>query len=522
MFDLVIVDDKKAIRDGLKRFIKWDALGFHLAGDFSSATEAIRFIECENVDVLLTDIVMPEMDGLTLIKEAKLINPYIKVVVLSAYEKFEYARQVIRLGAYDYLTKPISLDRVKTLFRTLYGVLTDEQREMHRRKEFSTFAAEQFLNNLVNGFSGTSDEAIRKAEQIGLDLKGDFCALRAVTAPADAPADTEEMPSAFGTQLMEFLSGQMMSYGRIYCFRSSLGEISALFSPSGEIDAKEHIRQTWRDACDRFRKEIPFGVGQLGGDLSSIAESYLEAGKALEYHIIKKNAGVLFFDDISKTLRGKSVVTAEIEKQLLTDLSAADREALLARVTDILDGIRRVEKMGTGALYDSCIEIILIIDKFMTGTMESRKDIEQGDFRAIRTLLKKEDADEIIDYMRQYIGDTCDLLMSNREKSTNYIIGKATRYIDAHYSEEITLNRLSEVVYVNPIYLSRLFKEKLGRNFIDYLTAVRIEHAKKLLSDLSLKIYDITAMVGYESRNHFGKVFKEITGMSPKEYRNSI
>lgn len=112
------------------------------------------------------------------------------------------------------------------------------------------------------------------------------------------------------------------------------------------------------------------------------------------------------------------------------------------------------------------------------------------------------------------------VLIVDDKKSNGLIIENVKKYINEHYYENISLSKLSEVVYINPMYLSRLFKEKMGENFIDYLTKVRIEHAKRLLKDLSLRIYDITEMVGYESRNHFGKTFKEITGLSPKEYRN--
>lgn len=113
-------------------------------------------------------------------------------------------------------------------------------------------------------------------------------------------------------------------------------------------------------------------------------------------------------------------------------------------------------------------------------------------------------------------------ISSNHEKATGLIIEKAMKYINEHYSEEITLKKLSEVTYVNPSYFSRLFKDKTGEKYIDYLTSIRIEQAKKLLEDLSLKVYDITELVGYESRKHFGKTFKEITGMSPREYRDKI
>ena len=127
MFHLIIVDDKKSIRKGLMEFIDWNELGFSVIGDFSSAAEAIRFVESECVDVIMTDIVMPDVNGLELIREVKLINPEIKVIILSAYEKFEYAQEAVRLGAVHYLTKPVNLDKLKEEFLRLRQVLSEEE-----------------------------------------------------------------------------------------------------------------------------------------------------------------------------------------------------------------------------------------------------------------------------------------------------------------------------------------------------------------------------------------------------------
>ena len=182
----------------------------------------------------------------------------------------------------------------------------------------------------------------------------------------------------------------------------------------------------------------------------------------------------------------------------------------------------KIDQSNPGILYDVCIEMLLIVNKFLTANVDNKKLIEQNEYLSIKSLLLKQDYKEIEDFMINYLKECVSIIKNNNEVSSGIIIENVKKYIHEHYSENITLNILSDIVYVNPVYLSRLFKEKTGQNFIDYLTGIRIEHAKKLLEDLTLRIYDITEMIGYESRKHFGKTFKEITGTSPKEYRDRL
>lgn len=258
MLSILLVDDDRIVLDGLKKFVDWNAMGFQVAGTAVSAKEAIQFMETNAVDVLLTDIVMTGSSGFELIRDALLINPYIKTVVLSSYSEFNYAKEAIRLGSFDYLSKPVNFGELKEIFTRLKSVL---DKEIAARKRM-----------------------------IGLQK------------------------------------------------------------------------------------------GLLGGDTRGMAGS-----------------------------EGKQV---------------------------------------------------------------------------------------------------------------GPVIEPVLRYINENYAKDITLQKLSEIAYVHPIYLSKLFKEKTGVNFIDYLTRVRVEAARRLLGNLSLRIYDISEMVGYDSPKHFSKVFKEITGLTPKEYRS--
>jgi two-component system, response regulator YesN len=525
MFNVIIVDDKKSIREGLKQFIDWKELGFNVIGDFPSAAEAIKFIESECVDVLLTDIVMPDVNGLELIREVKLINPEIKVIILSAYEKFEYAQEAVRLGAFYYLTKPVNIEKLKTEFANLYAILQKEKLSRHHKKEFSTFAAEQFFNNLVNNHYNSIETIFKRANEINLHFKdSNYSVLRVALEKKSYSGKVLDEGSfqLLKSMAASHISGFLNNLGMAYVFSSSLTEISILFFPNTAELIKSYIEQLRDDVKDSLNFDVFIGVGKVYDNIYQASNSFTEAGKALEYRIIKRNSNVLFYEDISKFFKGKSLITPEIEEAILNYLSLQDKSSLKEYISDIMSNSYSVGQNNTNILYDACIELLLIINKYLTSNVDNKKSIEQNDYFSIKSLLQKQNFEEISNFMLDYLEDCFTIIRNNDEKSAGLIIENAKRYINEHYSEEITLNKLSEVVYVNPMYLSRLFKEKIGENFIDYLTRVRIEHAKRLLSDLSLRIYDITEMVGYESRKHFGKTFKEVTGFTPKEYRNSF
>lgn len=525
MFHLIIVDDKKSIRDGLKKFIDWKELGFTVIGDFSSAAEAVRFIESECVDVMMTDIVMPDVNGLELMREVKLINPEIKVIILSAYEKFEYAQEAVRLGAIHYLTKPVNLDKLKAEFNHLRQMLEEEEILRHQKKEYHTFAVERFFNNLVNNIYPDTAAIRKKAGENNLSLgEGSFCILRVIpeyTAHSEKELDSSSF-QLLKSMIANHISDSLSRIGKVFLFHTSLTELSALFFPNPDAAVKDSLEQLRADIKSSLNSDVLIGAGRVYDNIRYAPDSFAEAGKALEYRIIKRTVNVLFYQELSDFFKGRSLITPKMEEIILNHLSMKEEGLLKKYILDIMTNALNIGYNNISILYDVCIELLLIINKFLTANVDKKTSIEKNDYFSIKSLLQKQNYEEIRDFMLEYLEDSFAIIRNNDEKSACLIIESAKKYIKEHYNEEITLSKLSEVVYVNPIYLSRLFKEKEGQNFIDYLTGIRIGHAKLLLEDLSLRVYDITEMVGYESRKHFGKIFKETTGMSPREYRNRI
>ena len=487
MFNVLLVDDDQVVLECMSKFVDWTEMGFKVAGAALSAVQAVNIMENEYVDVLLTDIVMPRRDGLELIHDAREINPYVKTVILSSHCDFNYAKEAIRLGSFDYLTKPVNYGELKNIFKKLNSVLINEREEKKKQTEIQHTLEVQFLNNLVNGFFHSMEQINKKAFEIGFELTdGNFCLIR-------------------------LLIDELYDVNRAK-------EIAILFYPA-DTGEPESVIENLADVVGRGGKaDFSIGVGSCYHSLVHAPDSFLEAGKALEYRFAKRER-CLYYKKISEFFRGRSVITPDIEEKIQEYLVSGDRKKFEEYVFGILSGLYGMDKGNKGILYDACIEILLIINKVLSNYVNNGENLKQNDYTAIRTLLKKNDYEEIKAFFSEFLEESLSVVAANREKPKGIAIESVIKYINEHYSENITLQKLSEIAYLHPIYLCKLFKEKTGQNFMDYLMRVRIEKAMKLLGNLSLRIYDVCEMVGYDSPQHFSKVFKEVAGITPKDYR---
>jgi two-component system, response regulator YesN len=522
MFNVLIVDDDLIDVEGLSQFVNWDELGYKVVGIAHSAKEAISIIETEYVDVVLTDIVMPGKNGLELIKDAHEANPYIKTVILSGYGEFEFAKEALRLGAFDYLMKPVNFTELKSIFNKLKVVLNNDILEKQKQVEFQSIRRTQFLNNLVNGFFHNIETINEKAFEIGLHLsKGSFCFVRLLL---DEPTGISNKISEndfikFKTGLSERTKAFFNKFGTAYLFDNNLREISVFFYPHNSNDVEKVLEKFVGFANVDESMKIYLGIGCTYDNVMRAPESYMEAGKALEYRYVKKDS-LLYHKSIADFFKGRSVVTPEVEARIQDYLLIGDVKSLEEYIMRMLTDLNKIDRSDNGIVFDTCIEILLIINKCLSNYVDREKTFTPNDYNAIRTLLKKDNYNDIIGFISIYLRESMSMINANKEKPMGFAIENVIKYINEHYNENITLHKLSEIVYMHPTYLSKLFKEKTGESFIDYVMRVRIDQAKKLLENLSLRIYDVCEMVGYDGPKHFSKVFKDLTGSTPKEYRN--
>lgn len=521
MFNVLLVDDDQVVLECITKFVNWTEMGFKVVGTALSVVQAINIMETEYVDVILTDIVMPRRGGLELIHDALEINPYVKTVILSSHGDFNYAKEAMRLGSFDYLTKPVNFDELKDIFMKLKSVLNNELMEKKKQTEFQDALHVQFLNNLVNGFFHSTEQINKKASEIGFELyNGDFCLVRLLMDEVynmnegESENDYLNFKSEITNRANEFLK----EFGNVYIFDNNAKEIAVLFYPS-DTDQFESILGKFANTVGNDEKQnLWIGIGNIYNSPINASKSFFEAGKALEYRFVKKE-NCLYYKRISGFFKGRSVITTDTEARIQEYLVSGDKIIFEEYIFGILNDLHRMDEVNKVVLYDACIEILLIINRVLINYVDNAEALKQNDYTAIRELLKKNDYEEIKAFFSEFLAESVSVINTNREKPKGIAIESVIKYIHEHYNENITLQKLSEIAYLHPIYLCKLFKDKTGENFMDYLMKIRIEQSMKLLGDLSLRIYDVCEMVGYDSPQHFSKVFKDVVGVTPKDYR---
>ncbi|MGL4739041.1 MAG: response regulator [Cellulosilyticaceae bacterium] len=503
MFNLIIVDDEDIILNGLSKYINWSALGFHLVGTAHSTTEALDLISLHPVDVVLTDIRMEFESGLDLIEKLSQDYPAIKTVILSGYEEFEYARRAMRYGTFDFLTKPVNFDNLYKTFTRLKEVLECESATRQGHEAFLELRKSIFLNNLIR-------EAIpldlALAKQLHMNVSAQ--AIQLVRLRLENCTDYVSVKA----HLNQMLETKFVLDCIYLKFNSALNEVSLVIYNTTETQLITSL--------EAFMQSLSFpltaGLSLPFNHLSRLHIAYFQSGKALDYRIIKRNSYIIPFSEIENILYVSDVLPHTLREKVLNCLLLKDTELLKTLIVDELEHINE-HSDSLNLIYSFCIELFLIIYGFLKNHHANLIHDELHDL--IKNLILREHADAIKTYMVDYIDNQKHYILEISPCSTD-IIKTAQNYIQEHYAENLTLNTLADFLFIHPIYLSKLFKERTGQNFIDYLTDIRIEKAKELLTQTHFKIYDISEMVGYESSKYFSKLFKDIVGVTPKAYRS--
>ncbi|WP_040950544.1 response regulator [Gorillibacterium massiliense] len=511
MYRVMIVDDEPIIRLGVKASIPWEGRGYRLAGDYANGREALDAMELEPVDILITDIKMPVMDGFELIGEALKINDRLKVVLLSSYNEFEYARQGLKLGAVDYILKhtlqpeelAAVLDRcVEVLEREqgtdLAGDAAGSKRELCRRKR------ELAVRRLLFGGGKLPEADIPSLRFPG----GCGLALLAID-------NLEEIEQESGSLYSRILLDEMqeLAYAAeegAVVFPLDEGELVLLLSgPDAGI----------RLSGLKTKMELSLGIGLTAGfrvaavglegelERDSMGTAFLQARNALDRRFLE-GTGRLYEGQAAG--RGESASGDELAREFGAVLQAVGvqaAESALARLrerwrTRILTPVRIRQEAAEALtlLWASRPEAPNLLD-LLEGLRRS-ETLEQLESRL----------EAGIQEFRQRAERRLP------EDGSDFIRG-AIRYIGEHYTEELTLQSVSEHVHISKNYFCLMFKKETGQNFIDYVIALRVGKAKDLLAETNARIYEVAQQAGFNDVKYFSKLFKKLTDRSPVDYR---
>ncbi len=509
---MIIVDDEIGVADAIKSLYDWRELGIEDVFVFDSAKEALEKLRERGSYILITDIMMPEIDGLELTRLAVKMLPDIQIIIFSGYDDFKYAQEAMRIGAREYLLKPVSLEEVIAAVRRAVESAAAEGSvsEYDRKNEKNMFA-----NLLINESVHLSDIKFHDYMEL-IKFSGNpqwgmcFCVKIIDCRNCSGWNQERDLSVIYGAVdnvLNEILEGRGSSF-----YNNTSAVTVFLFGTKG-CDYMEIISECKSVLQRALEISIAVGVGALMKFAGNLYGSYKEAVAACEHCAYYSKSEILHFSDLHFQYR----YPQEIEAELLYELEKGE-DASDERLNEIIGGYFAVVKKESNipAYY-----IENICDRMLFACLKKLEmfGIEVGD--ELSHIIKKSHGN--IDVLERRFADRLGTIAATlrSEKNDKYKVLTETvkQYISRHLAEDLSLETVSKQFHFSSRYFAHIFKQYTGSNYTAYVNSVRMEEAKRLLRMSDLNINEIARRVGYGDVGHFSRNFKSIIGKRPSEYR---
>jgi two-component system response regulator YesN len=526
---VLLVDDEENVRNLLKTCMNWEEIGLSVAGEASSGREALDILGEINPDIIITDIRMPSMDGLEFARIAAESCPQAKIIILTAYEEFEYAKKSIKIGIADFLLKPVKRADLRNALLALSRKIQDEKvgkeeyaRLKERLAENFPYLKERFLYDLLH--------RSRPAHEL-MDRLVYFSAeglLRhaqvALISPSPAAADRnmpEEENALLDMACMDIVRSYFENNAGVNILSDFIQGIVVLNSdPSVDIlYACEQIKAL---IIHKLGCDVCIGIGNACDDFKSIAGSYKEACDALNYRVVYGKNQVICFNDITINNSNPDYRSDEIG-ELGFYVKAGFGENASEIIEKIFDGLIAAKSIHIDQIRVISVNIVTAVLNSISELGMGFEDIFSSKSLPYSYVLKIETIPEMKDYLKRLAASVTKAVNSARARKSNRVLGEIIDYIGTHISDPgLSLSGVAKAFYLNSSYLSRVFKQETGQTFVEHLTKTRIEKALELLNETDLKAYEIGDRIGIPDPNYFGKCFKKCTGMSVNDYKKTL
>ena len=548
MYKLILVDDEEEVRKGISKKIEWEKYGFQIAGEAENGREALEIAEKTIPDVVITDIKMPFMDGLTLSEQLREKFPTTRVVILTGFDEFEYAQKAVKLNVVEYVLKPVSSQDVIDILTRIKSKLDEEfaQKEdiyalrEHYRKSLPVLK-EKFLASLVTG-RVKKDEIQEKTDKYNINLNGKGFIVSAISLDNMRQGHNNDVNRQESSKSMfklpedrELLEFAVFNIVEEIIEKHSLGTAFShndqivVISVSGQSERDEIINKTLsaleeiRQSVEKYLKHtITIGVGNPYNNIIHTNNSYHNAISALDYRLAIGNNRIILIEDVEPQSVKRIVFDAQKEHSLITAIKLGTAAELSKAVDDLFEEIINVK----AAFKDYQVYILELITTIHKAARNSNIDLSGvfgPDYNPFVELYKYNDLQAIKAWIKELCTGVMKSITSSRQNACSQIVHKAMEYIKGNYHEsDITVNKVCKYLHISPTYFSAVFKKEVKTTFINYLTQVRMEAAKELLRTSSMKSFEIAEKVGFAEPNYFSYCFKKNFGISPSEYRNSF
>lgn len=531
-----LVEDEMVIRRGIKNSIDWEKEGYIFCGEASDGELAYPMIIKEKPDILITDIRMPFMDGLELCKLVKEELPNIKILILSGYDEFDYAKEAIRLGVTEYLLKPISSGK---LLEALNGVSESIRREkedkdlvrkyMEEMRENTEHEKQKFFEQMIAGNLSMAD-ALETGKKYEMNLSaGMYNLLLFRFTLGEENRKSGELLGEAEYAIKKLT--ERLEY--VFEFQRDVEGWAFLLMADNEEQMSERVKELSKDLEEIMKNYSTIayfgGIGQPVARLRELEESFREAERALAARFtmelnriisvedIRMAQNVDTLDDIEITSFGEIEKTRTMLEKFLNN-GAEDEidEFVDVYINELPEENLKSVLMRQYIIMDAYIVMMSFCEKIegIEGEMQAQSEELKNSMKTIQTV------EEIKNYIRMLLKKIIGVRDTISGRRYSDIIEIAKDQIRKTYmSDEISLNTVAAEVGMSPSYFSSIFSKEMGKTFVEYLTEIRMDRAKELLMCSSMKTSEIGYEVGYKDPHYFSYIFKKTQNCTPKEFR---
>lgn len=518
MYSIFLVDDEHIELEMMRDFIRWEDMGIYVAGTAANGKEALEKIRVIQPDIILTDVKMPIMNGIELATQVSEEFNWIKVVFLTGYDEFDYVKSALNVGAVGYILKPLDLEEIAGAMERVKHKCEEvrmnnrsiQVTKMNIIKELIYEKKPERRTNLLSSYDR-------------LEQSGHNTAVTLVLCSVDPePLQKHDVPiEDSATSLEEFINQYCEEHGaKATLISNTEGECCLLLG----ADEQQMHRKVWGGLSDavnqRFHFTVTIMVSERYDTLDNLHLLYDDVKKLTNERYYVGSGHVIYLGDVEGNFNSKEMPPFS-ENELFDAVLQNQFERAASYLQEYFSSLvyLRIYKKH---VCSWAINLTDQLDKQMNNLgmdiykqIESRADLY--DFIYGCELIIDVEAKLI-----QVVQQTIELMMNRSTDKNAKIVSQLATLIQNTYHEQITISSLSSQVYLSPNYLRSIFKENTGVTIHEYITKVRLEKAREMLSDPSLRIHDIALKVGYESASYFCSLFLKSQGVTPNEYRKNL
>lgn len=534
MYRVLLVDDEILVREAISANIDWNGLGYELVGDCQNGKEAMEFVQKYPVDLVLTDICMPYVDGMELSGYLHDNYPETKIIIFSGFGEFEYAKKAIQYNVSEYLLKPVTAIELTEILKKMKKTLESARRE-EQKLERLTKTSEEYKKNeqLIRSQAISSlvtctqepELCVKKLKELGVFLESSDYRVAVVSIDIYSGLYEQSMTQRQESALMAFvvynISDEVVrSYEAGIAYQEANNRVGILFQTNKPMEFSREIEEICREIQEKVYEamtlDISIAVGNYVKKPENLHLSYDEADKALEYRYLL--GGRLFLNlEKDKNFGGEAILEDQLEK-LTGGLQRYRKEDIKESLDMIRERIieSRVNK-SRACLYLQ--RVLRTISSVVEKIHSNPRSVEERKEELLSSITRQRTFQDAMKLVEEFAREAADYMERENSSSGKRQALQALEYIQEHYAEQdLSLNTVCGYLGISTSHFSTIFKEMTGETFMEVLIRTRMDKAKELLEHTTLKNYEIAERVGFSDPHYFSISFKKMTGMTPTVY----